>query len=527
MEPSVPPESVTSEPTDCCPLHCDHQASLPPEVWELIFLNLDAVALARVRLTCVRWRDIVDLSSGLAERFELTFPKNIWMDGRYEPENLFRAARNAQLEDCTIVTVDHWWPALARRLVRLELVNCTLPFPVLLGMLREAPNLRQLHLDVNMPGERGDLGWSFDDTLTDFVLPRLGQLKASFANRQLGRICPNLKLFGQLEPDNALFDDFGDMDQFVAETQGSLLGLVFALTPKLVEAMRRMDRLRLHRVQIQNQCESWLVVQLTQFQRDLVEIEATEAVLTREDLCQIGRNVPNLMSLSVTVRPTEEEEDGVGSPSYLHFMPSLEILTVHHAERLIRIDFGRLANPRLRHVSLNDTRDCVRLKEYLGRCGALQRLDMHACRLDSWAEVFGAVQQAPALLFLHLSCIRVQSGLDCLTERVGRLQYLTLRACDVTKGMLLHLIAVCPGLRQVQLGLMVTVDDAVVLALCLGLPRLALLIVFRCPVTDESVGSLVRFGGDALQHVAIVDCERVTAGAIAKLGERFRVLYGA
>lgn len=54
------------------------------------------------------------------------------------------------------------------------------------------------------------------------------------------------------------------------------------------------------------------------------------------------------------------------------------------------------------------------------------------------------------------------------------------------KGMLLHLNVVCTVLRQVQLGLMATVDDAILMTLCLSLLRLALLIVFRCPVTDES-----------------------------------------
>ncbi|KAL1392758.1 hypothetical protein pipiens_012252 [Culex pipiens pipiens] len=89
-------------------------------------------------------------------------------------------------------------------------------------------------------------------------------------------------------------------------------------------------------------------------------------------------------------------------------------------------------------------------------------------------------------MFLHLSSIRVEFGCDCLSAWVLNLQYLMLRACDVIKGMLLHLNVVCTVLRQVQLGLMATVDDAILMTLCLSLLRLALLIVFRCPVTDES-----------------------------------------
>ncbi|XP_039431016.1 uncharacterized protein LOC120414060 [Culex pipiens pallens] len=49
---------------------------------------------------------------------------------------------------------------------------------------------------------------------------------------------------------------------------------------------------------LQNQCESWMVVQLTQIQLDIVEIGSSDVVLTREEVCQIST------SLSVTVRPT-------------------------------------------------------------------------------------------------------------------------------------------------------------------------------------------------------------------------------
>uniref|UniRef100_A0A8D8ND54 (northern house mosquito) hypothetical protein n=1 Tax=Culex pipiens TaxID=7175 RepID=A0A8D8ND54_CULPI len=72
-----------------------------------------------------------------------------------------------------------------------------------------------------------------------------------------------------------------------------------------------------------------------------------------------------------------------------------------------------------------------------------------------------------------------------------------------------HLILVCSALRQVQLSCWRSVLDY---------PDPGLLIVFRCPVTDNSGGSLVRFGGN---------CNQLTAGAIAKLGKLFRVLYGA
>ncbi|KAL1398287.1 hypothetical protein pipiens_009090 [Culex pipiens pipiens] len=72
----------------------------------------------------------------------------------------------------------------------------------------------------------------------------------------------------------------------------------------------------------------------------------------------------------------------------------------------------------------------------------------------------------------------------------------------------LHLDLNKPG-KEVQLSCWRSVLDY---------PDPGLLIVFRCPVTDNSGGSLVRFGGN---------CNQWTAGAIAKLGKLFRVLYGA
>ncbi|KAL9704825.1 hypothetical protein quinque_008343 [Culex quinquefasciatus] len=46
---------------------------------------------------------------------------------------------------------------------------------------------------------------------------------------------------------------------------------------------------------LQNQCESWMVVQLTQIQLDIVEIGSSDVVWTREEVCQIST------SLSVTL----------------------------------------------------------------------------------------------------------------------------------------------------------------------------------------------------------------------------------
>ncbi|KAL9693420.1 hypothetical protein quinque_012705 [Culex quinquefasciatus] len=74
--------------------------------------------------------------------------------------------------------------------------------------------------------------------------------------------------------------------------------------------------------------------ELTQIQLDIVEIGSSDVVLTTEELCQIST------SLSVTVRPTEEED-----------VPAGDLLS--------QIDFGRLTNTRLKHVSLNDIHDWV------------------------------------------------------------------------------------------------------------------------------------------------------------------------
>ncbi|KAL1398585.1 hypothetical protein pipiens_008843 [Culex pipiens pipiens] len=118
---------------------------LPTELLIMIFQHLDVDSLLEVRSTCHRWKDIVDQSYSLRKEFVVAFKRKVTMDETFQPENLLPASRT-RLNHSKIICVETWWPAFGAALTELSLYHCEIGLSVLLGMLREAPNLISLSL---------------------------------------------------------------------------------------------------------------------------------------------------------------------------------------------------------------------------------------------------------------------------------------------------------------------------------------------------------------------------------------------
>ncbi|KAL1375176.1 hypothetical protein pipiens_017645 [Culex pipiens pipiens] len=167
---------------------------LPTEMLEMIFRYLGFRDLTQVRLTCHRWKAVVDGSIYLMDEFVLHFPEGVTMDQDYEPDCLLTAS-GVSISKACIVTVGPWWSALGEKLVEIVLYNCSIALPELANMLRQTPNLQFLYIENLSCPETGDV-----PKLANFQLPRLEMfdlfdVDPSLLDLML-RVCTRLKHLG-------------------------------------------------------------------------------------------------------------------------------------------------------------------------------------------------------------------------------------------------------------------------------------------------------------------------------------------
>lgn len=160
----------------------------------MIFRYLGFRDLTQVRLTCHRWKAVVDGSIYLMDEFVLHFPKGVTMDQDYEPDCLLTAS-GVSISKACIVTVGPWWTALGEKLVEIVLYNCSIALPELANMLRQTPNLQFLYIENLSCPETGDV-----PKLANFQLPRLEMfdlfdVDPSLLDLML-RVCTRLKHLG-------------------------------------------------------------------------------------------------------------------------------------------------------------------------------------------------------------------------------------------------------------------------------------------------------------------------------------------
>lgn len=138
---------------------------LPTEVLEVIFLHLPIRELLQIRLTCHRYRVIVDDCPALRSQFCVKFPIDITLNRSFEPGPMLPATRII-FEKLVISNVSAWWPQVGHRITHLTLRSSKFP----LGMLRYTPNLKHLELkDVKL----------VDRNNNKFKLENLEKLKVS------------------------------------------------------------------------------------------------------------------------------------------------------------------------------------------------------------------------------------------------------------------------------------------------------------------------------------------------------------
>ncbi|KAL1397953.1 hypothetical protein pipiens_009345 [Culex pipiens pipiens] len=457
------------------PAPVDHsEFYLPPELWLMIFQMLDEQSLLQVRLTCPRWKRIVDQNRSLREAFTVQI-KGAVLDGGNEPQHLYPASR-AFLDDSRIISVDSWWPSFGARLTVLDLFNCEVALPNLLGLLRQTPNLTNLILEHIRYT-------SVEETISaDFRLEKMQCLSSETVFEVFGHIFPRLSEFTKNFPHEEGEDV--KMCQFLRPIQCYIQNLTCPLTSTMVDQMAEMSELYLNSVD--NRSEDDSSVKLSRIQPS---IEKLTTISTDANLCEIGSNLKYLKYIAVFV--PQSSDDFAFVPSFLTKMKMLKGLTLI-ACKGHRLDFGGFKSPSLRGSKLVD------------------------CSLSNWTDLF-------ATKWSSLRCLKLfkidapQTELKPNLKPIPYLNELNISNCNIPAEMLKQLVERCPSLTSLELGEMDTVVDNIVYSLVL-LPQLKKLTIYSCPfITDCFVGVLVI--RNPRWHVNIEDCLQISEAARKRLGQ--------
>ncbi|KAL1379001.1 hypothetical protein pipiens_015222 [Culex pipiens pipiens] len=471
----------------------------PGAVWPPVFKLLNETELLAVRRVCRRWRDLVDDCAELLERIPVRFPERTWVDEEYQPRDLPRKARIVSMRHCIVNGIG----------------GCGIR--LLVEMLRHMPNLFLLHMysevDVRPEDDLGEVR---------VRLPGLKQLAVHHV--------PWEGLMALDAPLETLIQD-GPMwkqnvfNGLLKAVQGTLKVLQWGLNSEVMEVISTLDRLRLKTAMPFNMCfskeEEPLILRLTRAQPSIEELKIRLSRLSTVALCEVGRNLPKLTELSVSVN----DDSKVSAPSFLEFMPGLKDLYLNYSTNSREVIFNGYKCAHLEKLDLQfnlflsqSPPHQVHLKQFLNNCPVLRRLKLTVCALNSWSDVLTfALQPQSPLRHLTLNAVRALDRADLRPPGPGsHLRCLRLSECDMTSEDLTRLFTACPQLTELRLAKMATVTGATLGSLSPWLERITLT---ECShVTDQAVVLLATRCQRALKQLTLVDCELVTAATQAALG---------
>ncbi|XP_039448362.1 uncharacterized protein LOC120427552 [Culex pipiens pallens] len=454
---------------------------LPPELWLEIFELLDGASILQVRLTCHRWREIVDGSRWLHDMFWVNI-EAMKLDWCHEPENLPPAA-NVTMQTVKILEVDSWWPWFGSGLLSIALYGCEVALSTLLEMLRGAPNLEWLNL--------GDTVYSSVEAgAVDFRLDRLTHLSCRTVFNVFGQICTRLEEL-DVQPDQEIFNEEA-LCIVIQSSQRTLKQLTSHLTPYMLNQIAGMRALKLDKFdQVGGQASAAQFSQMQRFIKDLT------IIATGEELNEVGTNLPRLEYIDVTLKPNGT----TGMTSFLEGMPQLKRLTIRcNQQELI---FGLCKSPHLEFICLTELQIGIdNMQRYLQNCPKIDSLILSICTLSSWSDLFAA--QIPTLRSLHLTKIKVLQSSTNLNNQLN-LTELDFYNCDIPEDILNPLI----------------LTDQTMAIVCQELPLLRQLTVIDCcSITDASVELIITICGQ-FSWLNLYGCDRISDAA-RKLLEKVR-----
>ncbi|EDS45175.1 conserved hypothetical protein [Culex quinquefasciatus] len=503
----------------------------PSELLEHIFRHLALRDLKSALLVCRHWRDRIGASSTLMGRVVLRFPKDRPLDRRH-PGVWHVMARRARLERCSVLSVEPWWAAFGSKLVRIDLSMVTVDLPVLLAMLRQTTNLRELDVGYStvVKGEDfdGDLRLNSLEVLL-FHRASPGLVKA------LKNGCPRLK---RLSVTHHTAPGEPYLLELVQTVQGTLKVLKLRLTDTVLEAVSEMDQLKLTNAWVQHCNDVLLTVQFCRLQPTLTTLSVFGRDITGSILAEIGELLTNLKHLSVCFAGIDHE---TLSMDFLRTMPKLESLHLlgdPHTRRfkhLQPIDPSRRANLKslqLKYLSVHPDETW----QFLARSHRIQTLSLAFCHLQNWPQFAQALGRLPSLkqLTLHYNTVlawpQTPARFTNATTKALTLSF----PIPIPKNHLDSLLYSFPNLSELNLADTRTFDDATIQHLSHRFAKLRKLTIKSCFITDDTVRHFCQHPGQ-LERLELRTNSRVSSvGRLeekidtvvfvpAETGNRFRV----
>ncbi|KAL9705711.1 hypothetical protein quinque_009229 [Culex quinquefasciatus] len=274
-------------------------ADLPPEMWELIFRNLNAYWLRSARLTCSSWDQIIRGSSRLMAKFVLTLTTYNFMEDRKMVRNLLATGGGYTRVkmDFELIGIhkprENWLKPLGTTLRTL-----TLEFSgtevLLTGLLKELPNLKQLKLIVE--------SHRFRSVVPDFRLDKLDELSITDPVPNIlsfcRMVCPQLKAFKLPDYCGAKSKLKKEIVTLISSTSRTLKELTIRVSKKIVDNLVEIEDLRLARLSVHGDADDVLRFVKQQPIIEDLEISRNIGFSTLDEIISV---LPKLKKLQVTI----------------------------------------------------------------------------------------------------------------------------------------------------------------------------------------------------------------------------------
>ncbi|EDS28772.1 conserved hypothetical protein [Culex quinquefasciatus] len=380
------PPAQTQSQNDLSNASEQTQLPFPPEVIELIFQHLSVFQLKQVRRTCRLWKTIVDGSVILLRKFCLNLPKGVILDQACEPACLL-SVPHVFVSNARIISLEPWWPVLGENLGKLRIFNSKFSLPMLAGVLRRTPNLKELDLFYNQYPTNVDV--------------------SQFANFQLDRI-EQLRLH---------------------DHQDKLIQLIRRVCPR----PRNLE------------CNA------DDMEQQIIEYLQTAQDSLERIMCEIGRNLPNLRNLHVELLSTSTSDATIWRPTFLATMPHLVYLSIDadFIENL-RATFEGYQNPNLEEITLCglNFEASEALGRYLRHSPHLQKLALQNTTILAESDLFAnlPLSKLHTLTLINVLCCDED---ECLVEKFENLRVLELNEIDMSEDLASAIIQLSPNLEEI------------------------------------------------------------------------------
>uniref|UniRef100_A0A1Q3EV98 F-box domain-containing protein n=1 Tax=Culex tarsalis TaxID=7177 RepID=A0A1Q3EV98_CULTA len=462
---------------------------LPPEVWTEIFEQLDVPDLLKIRLTSRAWKQLVDESPTLRGRLSV----RIEDDHRLNYDPVLPPASKVSITVVEIEEVSSWWPTFGAKLVSVELNECLISLATLLEMLRQAPLLKELALYGVIRADydvRDMAGANFRlDNLEKLALRECDEWKfLPTLVKMFAKMCPRLKFLSVRENSNRKA-----LIRLVRAVQGTLRGIKFDATVKVLEALTKLDKLQLKHVTIL----SVIKFNLDAFVKFFTAQPSIEYLCICPEAIQLlsEQAFAQLKLVSLKVELLNDFNLNLGTmPTLKH----LEITAMGFNQPALTFD-DRTQTPSLLEFRLFGT-------QLVG---------------NSLANFLAA---CPHLKLLRLAYIHASSshGFGSLAQPFNAVKTLKLEETELPRPLLLNLLRLCRNVDSLELLSVPEVQCDVVRGIMKRFPALKRL-TLDCEEPNAAAKCIIKYHGPDLRRLDLKERTRgsVSAGTKARLLEHF------